>query len=249
MIKFFRKIRQQLLTENKFSKYLLYAIGEIILVVIGILIALQINNWNQNRKMQFQEQDILNGLEIEFKINRDRLARVMQTSKQSIENANKLMTYFNQDISEIQEVKFDSLLYNFQNVWTFNPRKGLLNSVIASGQINLITNVELKNQLASFEDLVNDAQEELDAISLLNAKYNVVIDEYINTGSPSKIGYDVFVNEGFKSDYNRFFKDIRVYNIINNITTWRYDAKDEEVEQLESIDRILVLINEELEND
>ncbi len=44
MIKFFRKIRQQMLSENKFGKYLLYAIGEIILVVIGILIALQINN-------------------------------------------------------------------------------------------------------------------------------------------------------------------------------------------------------------
>jgi len=50
MIKFFRKIRQQLLTENKFSKYLLYAIGEIVLVVIGILIALSINNWNESRK-------------------------------------------------------------------------------------------------------------------------------------------------------------------------------------------------------
>ena len=49
MIKFFRKIRQRLLTENKVSKYLLYAIGEIVLVVIGILIALQVNNWNQIR--------------------------------------------------------------------------------------------------------------------------------------------------------------------------------------------------------
>lgn len=49
MIKFFRKIRQQLLTENKFSKYLMYAIGEILLVVIGILIALQINTWNDQR--------------------------------------------------------------------------------------------------------------------------------------------------------------------------------------------------------
>jgi len=50
MIKFFRKIRQRLLTENKFSKYLIYAIGEIVLVVIGIIIALQINNWNETRK-------------------------------------------------------------------------------------------------------------------------------------------------------------------------------------------------------
>ena len=55
MIKFFRKIRQQLLTENKFSKYLLYAIGEIILVVIGILIALQINNWNENNVLAKKE--------------------------------------------------------------------------------------------------------------------------------------------------------------------------------------------------
>ncbi len=49
MIKLFRTIRQKLLSENKFSKYLLYAIGEIVLVVVGILIALQINNWNENK--------------------------------------------------------------------------------------------------------------------------------------------------------------------------------------------------------
>ena len=50
MIKFFRKIRQSLVQDNRFSKYVLYAIGEIFLVVIGILIALSINNWNENRK-------------------------------------------------------------------------------------------------------------------------------------------------------------------------------------------------------
>ncbi|MEH6514960.1 MAG: hypothetical protein V7670_17480 [Maribacter arcticus] len=49
MINFFRKIRQRLLTENKFSKYMLYAIGEVILVMIGILLALQVNNWNETR--------------------------------------------------------------------------------------------------------------------------------------------------------------------------------------------------------
>ncbi|WP_062052677.1 DUF6090 family protein [Sediminicola sp. YIK13] len=50
MIKFFRRIRQQLLSENKFSKYLLYAVGEIVLVVIGILIAVQINSWHSKIK-------------------------------------------------------------------------------------------------------------------------------------------------------------------------------------------------------
>ena len=54
MIKIFRKIRQNLLMENKTSKYFKYAIGEILLVVIGILIALQINNWNEKRLKQEQ---------------------------------------------------------------------------------------------------------------------------------------------------------------------------------------------------
>jgi hypothetical protein len=66
MIKFFRKIRQKLLSENKFSKYLLYAIGEILLVVIGILIALQINNWNQNRLKGEKEIQILKSFETQF---------------------------------------------------------------------------------------------------------------------------------------------------------------------------------------
>jgi len=66
MIKFFRKIRQKLLSENKFSKYLLYAVGEIILVVIGILIALQINNWNQNRLKGQKEIQILKSFVAQF---------------------------------------------------------------------------------------------------------------------------------------------------------------------------------------
>ncbi|NND94281.1 MAG: hypothetical protein HKN45_05405, partial [Flavobacteriales bacterium] len=59
MIKFFRTIRQKLLSESKFSKYLIYAIGEIVLVVIGILLALQINTWNEERKTEQLEQSLL----------------------------------------------------------------------------------------------------------------------------------------------------------------------------------------------
>ena len=62
MIKFFRKIRQQLLSDNKLRKYLIYAIGEIILVVIGILIALQINNWNEQRKTRSKIKESLTAL-------------------------------------------------------------------------------------------------------------------------------------------------------------------------------------------
>jgi len=62
MIKFFRKIRYDLMEKNKTGKYLKYAIGEIILVVIGILIALSINNWNENRKLNLNEKDVIQNL-------------------------------------------------------------------------------------------------------------------------------------------------------------------------------------------
>ena len=69
MIKFFRRIRQRLLTENKFSKYLLYAFGEIILVVIGILIALSINNWNNNKIRANEEVSLLQDMILDLKQN------------------------------------------------------------------------------------------------------------------------------------------------------------------------------------
>ena len=73
MIKFFRKIRQNLLMENKTSKYFKYAIGEIILVVIGILIALTINNWNETRKANNNEITLLQKLQEENSINLESL--------------------------------------------------------------------------------------------------------------------------------------------------------------------------------
>ncbi|MFZ9003545.1 MAG: DUF6090 family protein, partial [Robiginitalea sp.] len=66
MLRFFRQFRQRLLTDNKFSKYLLYGVGEIVLVVIGILIALQINTWNKDREDRLEERQLLIRLEKEL---------------------------------------------------------------------------------------------------------------------------------------------------------------------------------------
>ena len=81
MIKFFRKIRQKLLSENKFNKYLIYAIGEIILVVIGILIALQINNWNEKNKNLTTSNETLQILQTELKETKSMLEEVLESSK------------------------------------------------------------------------------------------------------------------------------------------------------------------------
>ena len=89
MIKFFRKIRYDLMNQNRTSKYLKYAIGEIILVVIGILIALQINNWNENRKIQKAQNNLLINLydnlaadSIVLYQNRQEMFKIIETQKQ-----------------------------------------------------------------------------------------------------------------------------------------------------------------------
>ncbi|MFY0602690.1 MAG: hypothetical protein JXQ93_01990 [Flavobacteriaceae bacterium] len=94
MIKFFRKIRQKLLSENKFSKYLIYAVGEIILVVIGILIALQVNTVNQNKlidkkisnylkeiKLNLENEIDRSDLVVEFYVKRDSLLQLVVLDK------------------------------------------------------------------------------------------------------------------------------------------------------------------------
>jgi len=98
MIKFFRIIRQKLLTENKFSRYLIYALGEILLVVIGILIALQINNWNDYRKQIKKEREILQQFKIE--LNEDLLILNETTSYNNflIKSCDELIRHLENDL-------------------------------------------------------------------------------------------------------------------------------------------------------
>ena len=91
MITFFRKVRQRLLIENRFSKYLLYAIGEIILVVIGILIALQINNWNEARKNNMTESDYYCRLLEDFELDRQNIKRLSDESDYKISKSKELL--------------------------------------------------------------------------------------------------------------------------------------------------------------
>ena len=81
MLKLFRQIRKQLLTENRFSKYLIYAVGEILLIVIGIWIALSINNWNQDRLASIKEKELLSNVVEDLKYDHDVLQRLTDQSK------------------------------------------------------------------------------------------------------------------------------------------------------------------------
>jgi len=93
MIKFFRNIRQRLVKENKLSKYLLYAIGEIILVVIGILIALQINTWNEERKEKIVEGNFFENVLIDLQKDEEKLKHYQKFYTKRIEYLDTLLTY------------------------------------------------------------------------------------------------------------------------------------------------------------
>jgi len=152
MIKFFRKIRQNLLSENKFSKYLIYAIGEIILVVIGILIALSINNWNIEKQERKTEKINLIALRREFTENKRILNEEIERNTSNIEGAKKMIEAFKSGISDTISEK--TIAYNtiqtFGNEINFTPNTGVLSEIISSGDLRLIQNQELKHKLAAF---------------------------------------------------------------------------------------------------
>ena len=108
MIKFFRKIRQKMLTENKFSKYLIYAIGEIILVVIGILIALGISNWNEERKLQNEINIYLSQKNENLKEDRLRLIEIRDIR---LEKAAKSKYILDEGIQNVGVVSVAKILY------------------------------------------------------------------------------------------------------------------------------------------
>ena len=155
MIKFFRRIRQNILTENKTSKYLIYAIGEIVLVVIGILIALQINNWNEGRKDRLREQAILIQLEEEYNTNLEQLDAKVQLRKKIVRSGLTLLKFMNTP----ELVHRDSVLLHLSNIIfdpTFDP---IQNDLISSGNIRLIRNEKLRRLLSNWSSDVKAVQE------------------------------------------------------------------------------------------
>ncbi len=150
MIKFFRKIRQNLLSENKFSKYFLYAIGEIILVVIGILIALQINNWNENNKNSKQESQILLQLKEEYQENLMEIDFKISMRKEMLDASTRLLAYY--DNSKSWKIA-DSVASDFTRTFytpTFNPVIGVTSELLSSGKLYIIENKRLKSMLTNW---------------------------------------------------------------------------------------------------
>ena len=176
MITFFRNLRQNLIMENKTSRYLKYAIGEIILVVIGILIALQINNWNENRINRLKEKELEISLLSDFNETKKRLKETVDRQKKHLESSRKLIiSYENNQLVKIK----DSLPILFvDGFWAWErpePVTKTYQSLISTGNINLLTDADLKEKLADFHAELDvgfeDQEESMNLVDALNNKF------------------------------------------------------------------------------
>ena len=214
MLKFFRKIRQKLLSENKFSKYLIYAIGEIVLVVIGILIALSINNWNENRKNNNELSKILIFVKNDLKADTLGLKIPLEAYKKTNLNIQKILdkeipkSYFD----TINKVNFEkcefcshqSVAYNH----IFIQDKGieLLKKFTSTSSDTLISNILSFHNV--YKEFFNDDNNQIKNLGRENAalleKYN---------------WYPEFRANKYNSDYISYISESNEYQ--NKIATYK----------------------------
>ena len=158
MIPFFRKIRKKMADDNRPMKYARYAIGEILLVVIGILIALQINNWNENRKNDNVEQETLMSLksdlesaliQLDYKLDQNRDYRYLDSVLLDV-------IHYKKDIAT------DSLeKLTLSHIWSpgFDPELGTLNEISSTGKMGIIKNRALRKHISTWNKYIDELEE------------------------------------------------------------------------------------------
>ena len=145
MINFFRKIRKQLADDNKPLKYTRYAIGEIVLVVIGIMIALSINNWNETKKEQILTNKYLVGFINDLERDIRQLDTLINVRKKQSLSANTLLKIIESNELDIDEF-YEHYYYIFP-FYRFIPNSNTLEEVLNSSHLRFITDEEIKNRI------------------------------------------------------------------------------------------------------
>jgi Family of unknown function (DUF6090) len=151
MINFFRKIRQDLIKENRVGKYLLYAVGEIVLVVIGILIAVQINNWNELRKEKAVEHNYLLRLYDDLQKDSETLTFSKGLSEIRISQVNLLTDAIkNPDLSSDKPKQIIESVEKATWLSYLPLSRIVYDELLSSGKMSLLRSEELREQLAIY---------------------------------------------------------------------------------------------------
>lgn len=155
MLTFLRKIRRSLIDSGSARKYLIYAIGEIVLVVIGILIALQINNWNEWRKDQIRLNNHFVELRNELNNDKRNLEGIIDQIRDKHNQTLEISNFINTSESKPDTSKLLKGLISAESYGFFSISKAAYTSLISSGDIQLIENTKLKNLLSIYHDNTN----------------------------------------------------------------------------------------------
>jgi len=238
MFSFLRRTRKKLLMKNDSRKYIGYAVGEIVLVVIGILIALGIDGWNEDRKERMLEQEIL--VQIRENLNKDRKAL-----SGIIANANRAV-YASEKVIELYEKNqtSDSLKYWLGNIVQFDRFLPLTNAyeVLKSKGLDLVSNKELRFKLGTYYDdqaqIITNANEDLK---------QTFVDDWLPVMKAGVVDFE-FKKYVILEDESVFIATDRVRNILI-LNRSNYDGSIQHMNSgVSLIDHILDMINAEVRN-
>ena len=216
MLRFFRQIRKTLMEQNKVRTYLLYAIGEIALVMIGILLALQVNNWNQNRIEQAQLQNyyerIIEEIETDVPVKQNFLIK-----NQQVIDLNKRTLYLLNSADPDSLKQLRNTLGALSTAWSLNISYPVLNEFKNSGYLSKVQNTELKQKFFELNSV----------IEFTNSIDTYIVEQYLNTIEPyiiKSFNYQAVALERYQNllipggppiDYTQFNEDLELWNMVS----------------------------------
>lgn len=252
MLFLLRNLRQKIrLGNNKLVAYLLYAIGEIILVVVGILIAVNIDDWNEANKLRSMEQKILRSLRKEFSYNKYLLDREIIKLDSIIENA-LLIAAATGPVVHTEEQEMARLFYNtFRSTLSYNPIPGTLNEMVNSGKLSIISNDSLRQMLVAWPiavKSVNDQEGYVDEMYRKTHQYYFDFGNFrrhINLIDPTTdLGESKFPVNDFKFMERVQFENDLIF-FISTIRVLKYELYPGLMSQLSTIDSLISTQTEE----
>ncbi|MEM9076757.1 MAG: hypothetical protein AAGC43_06950 [Bacteroidota bacterium] len=194
MIKFFRRIRQKLLQENRFTQYLLYAVGEIVLVVIGILIAIKINAYNTQQDDMATIKNQLENVALELESNIALLEETIEKSEAIINSSRALVTIISLQ-EDVSSQKLSEIIgQSFAPVLNYQPSTVILNEMILSGSLVNLKNKQLKEMLLAFQS----KQASLKNQELLHAEdQQSCTEEFLENGDFKAVTDDIGISKSY----------------------------------------------------
>nr|WP_092466202.1 hypothetical protein [Winogradskyella thalassocola] len=215
MIKFFRKIRQNQVMENKTGKYFKYAIGEIVLVVIGILIALQINNWNEKRLQKLTLSNYYERMHEELESSRDNLENLIYGIDSLVilnRKTLEILSSNNKDsIPTLQKT-----LGALGTAWINDFNYPIIEEFMNEGYLAKVNNTKIKDELQAFSIQLNH----FNTIDKgIGDQYSLTIEPFINKHlNYSQIALNRYKNSlvsgGPETDFEKLFNNLEAWNIV-----------------------------------